>query len=129
MADGVAAEAFDVAPHDTRRALDIAGLDALDEFAVLAQDGHAARPRNVEAAGDRPQDLAVLEPGVDSLAIVVAIVNDAVKPVSKTLWAPGSAKFNVSISAWMSSICLMSASVTMPTNQRVRCGSIRASIS
>ena len=60
--DEVPARARDVTLDRRRRLVGILRLDVFDEFAVLADDGGPARQREVEAAADGAQHLAVFPP-------------------------------------------------------------------
>ena len=77
------APTLDVARDDAGGAFGVLTLHACDQFAVLDEDRLPARPAERDAAADGAQDLPVAPPHVGGVAIVVAVVDDAMKALGR----------------------------------------------
>ena len=75
----MAPRTLDVPRDDAGGALGVLPLHARDQLAMLLQDRLPAGAAERDPRADGAQDLAMAPPHVDGVAIVVAVVHDAVK--------------------------------------------------
>lgn len=100
-----------------------------DELAVLAEDRGAPGKREIETAAHGPQHFAMLPPKLGGMAVIVPLVHHRVERGIQLAVLERVSEvvlFDQALEAFELGDVLL---VAIPTNQRVRAGSMRTPIS